>query len=204
MSALAAGVLGHLVLLLGPLLLVEGRLSREPAVWVFVALATVFCAVEAGAAHPTRRSGKAEAGGWLPAITGLMLLMVFLAALLGRGAGSAAGAVLMVGGVALRWAAMRQLGQWFVSEVRLLPGHELVTEGVYRWVRHPSELGLLAIALGAAVLLGCWAAGVGVAGLALLVLWRVRVEDRMLALHFPAAFAAWSREVPALLPRWRP
>jgi protein-S-isoprenylcysteine O-methyltransferase len=204
MSALAAGVLGHLVLLLGPLLLVEGRLPREPAVWAFVALATVFCAVEASAAHPTRGAGRAEAGGWLPAVTGLALLTVFLAALLGRGAGSAAGALLMAGGVALRWAAMRRLGQWFVSEVRLLPGHELVTGGVYRWVRHPSELGLLAIALGAALLLGSRAAGVGGVGLALLVLWRVRVEDRMLALHFPEAFEAWSREVPALLPRWRP
>jgi protein-S-isoprenylcysteine O-methyltransferase Ste14 len=204
MRALAAGVLGHLVLLLGPLLFIEGRLPREPTVWAFVALATVFCVVEAGAAHPTREAGKAEAGGWLPAVTGLALLTVFLAALLGRGAGSAAGAVLIAGGVALRWAAMRQLGQWFVSEVRLLPGHELVTGGVYRWVRHPSELGLLAIALGAAVLLGSRAAGVGVVGLALLVLWRVRVEDRMLALHFPRAFTAWAREVPALLPRWRP
>jgi len=204
MSALVAGVLGHLVLLLGPLLLVEGRLPWEPAVWAFVALATVFCAAEASVAHPTRRAGKAESGGWLPTVTGLALLTVFLAALLGRGAGSAAGAVLMAGGVALRWAAMRRLGQWFVSEVRLLPGHELVTGGVYRWVRHPSELGLLAIALGAAVLLGSPAAGVGVVGLAVLVLWRVRVEDRMLALHFPTAFAAWAREVPALLPRWRP
>ncbi len=59
---------------------------------------------------------------------------------------------------------------------------ELVTEGVYAISRHPSELGLMVMGLGAPMLLG---SPVGIAiWLFLLVpsTWRrVRVEDRVLA-----------------------
>ncbi|MHC4974293.1 MAG: methyltransferase family protein [Planctomycetota bacterium] len=79
----------------------------------------------------------------------------------------------------------------------------LVTHGIYARMRHPSETGTLLIAAGAAALLASPTA------LVIVVLWitpcvlrRIRLEDRLLARHFPTAFAVWAKRVPALLPRY--
>jgi protein-S-isoprenylcysteine O-methyltransferase Ste14 len=74
-----------------------------------------------------------------------------------------------------------------------------VTAGPYRLARHPSELGLLLILCGGALLLGsAWAAGLAAISLPLAAL-RCRREDRALA-HHPG-HAAWARRVGWVAPR---
>ena len=92
--------------------------------------------------------------------------------------GSAWGALPFGVGVVLRLVAIRRLGARFTHGVELVPGHRLETQGVYRWMRHPSEVGLLLVGLGTGLLLGS-------------VLWvplmflpmalRVHAEERLLA-----------------------
>jgi protein-S-isoprenylcysteine O-methyltransferase Ste14 len=93
--------------------------------------------------------------------------------------GSLAGLVLIASGVGLRIAAIRALGDDFVSSLAVPV--RVVTTGPYRWMRHPSELGLLAAGAGASVLLGsCGASLIVVFVLIPLSVLRCGAEDRVL------------------------
>jgi protein-S-isoprenylcysteine O-methyltransferase Ste14 len=61
---------------------------------------------------------------------------------------------LVVASSALRLWAIRTLGRFFTSNVRVLEGHRVVRSGPYRLLRHPSYTGALGMALGTACLLG--------------------------------------------------
>src|SRR5262245_47268351 len=58
------------------------------------------------------------------------------------------GATLLAGGLALRIHSVLLLRQVFTPTVKIQPARLLVTRGPYRFVRHPSYLGALAVVLG--------------------------------------------------------
>ena len=107
----------------------------------------------------------------------------------------------MGAGVALRLAAVRALGRWFVSEPRVVPGQPLVRRGAFARLRHPSESGLLLLSLGACVLLGS-VAGLAIWALAIvpLSLKRVAAEEAVLARAFGAAWRKYADETDRLAP----
>jgi protein-S-isoprenylcysteine O-methyltransferase Ste14 len=112
------------------------------------------------------------------------------------------GAALMGAGTTLRFLAIRTLGASFLNGVSLWPDQPLVTDGVYRAVRHPSETGTICLALGAAMLLGSLA-GMVLCLLLLLPLSirRTRCEDEVLRRHHPITFSLYEHRVGAFLPR---
>jgi protein-S-isoprenylcysteine O-methyltransferase Ste14 len=61
--------------------------------------------------------------------------------------GLAADAIALAGLAVMLWARV-VLGRNWSADVVLKEGHELVTRGPYRWVRHPIYSGLLLLALG--------------------------------------------------------
>jgi protein-S-isoprenylcysteine O-methyltransferase Ste14 len=91
------------------------------------------------------------------------------------------GLVLMCAGIALRQWAVALLGPFFTVDVRVQPGQTVVDRGPYRWVRHPSYTGLIAIFVGLGLALDNWAA---LAVLAVVptvgLLVRIRFEERAL------------------------
>jgi len=64
---------------------------------------------------------------------------------------SSLGLVLIVIGVVIRWLADRTLGGYFTVDVSILGDHKLIRSGLFRYVRHPSYLGLLIAVLGLGV-----------------------------------------------------
>lgn len=153
------------------------------AIAVLVATTVAWMALEGAAATP-------EPHAHLPRelATGLALLGVHAAAIaehVGRGLATppplvVGGAVLIAGGIALRVAAIRALGPAFVSTT--VAPLRLVRTGPYRYLRHPSELGLVAAAAGAAVLLASAIAGAIVAAVLVpLAAVRCAAEQRTIA-----------------------
>ncbi len=59
-------------------------------------------------------------------------------------------------------------------------GHTVATGGPYRFIRHPSNLGQVAVYLATPIMLGSWWAGLTGVACALLILLRTALEDRML------------------------
>ncbi|SRR5260370_986437 len=79
--------------------------------------------------------------------------------------------------------------------------HQLVTHGVYRWLRHPMYLALLIYSLGQALVLPNWLAGpsYGVA-MVLLIALRLRPEERMMLEQFGKDYQAYTATTKRLIP----
>jgi protein-S-isoprenylcysteine O-methyltransferase Ste14 len=104
-----------------------------------------------------------------------------------------------LGGV-LRLYPVFVLGRRFSGLVAIQPGHTLVTTGIYKFIRHPSYLGLILNALGWAL---TFRSGPGVLVTALLLvplIARIRAEEALLCAQFGAAYDAYKKRSWRLLP----
>jgi protein-S-isoprenylcysteine O-methyltransferase Ste14 len=91
-------------------------------------------------------------------------------------------------------------GHRFSGLVAIQPGHTLVTSGVYRFIRHPSYLGLLVNSLGWAL---AFRSGVGFLLTAALVpplVARIRAEERLLHSQFGDEYDVYCRQTSRLVP----
>ena len=89
---------------------------------------------------------------------------------------------------------------WSISlEVR--QNHTLVTQGIYRHVRHPMYLSLLVYSVGQALVVPNWVAGpsYGVA-MVLLCAFRLGAEERMMLEEFGVDYEAYMRRTKRLVP----
>ncbi len=110
------------------------------------------------------------------------------------------GVAIGAGGGVLRLAPVFVLGRRFSGLVAIQPDHQLVTDGLYAVIRHPSYLGLLATAVGWSL---AFRSGVGlvIAALMLIVLVaRMNAEERLLAETFGAEYQAYRARTWRLVP----
>jgi protein-S-isoprenylcysteine O-methyltransferase Ste14 len=92
------------------------------------------------------------------------------------------------------------LGRRFSGLVAIQPGHELVTDGPYRYVRHPSYLGMM-LGLAGWALVFRSAVGLAATALGLLVLAaRIDAEEALLASQFGEPYEEYRRRTWRLLP----
>jgi len=112
---------------------------------------------------------------------------------------SGVGVVLCLAGMSVLVWARQSLGRNWSQTVSAKEGHELVTSGPYRVVRHPMYAGGLLACLGSAVACGgTWIVLLFVLGS--LFLWRVAAEDRLMARQFPHEYPAYRRRTKRLVP----
>ena len=111
----------------------------------------------------------------------------------------AAGAALCVIGLALALWARTLLGTNWSGRPATKTGHELVTSGPYRVIRHPIYTGMLTMMLGTALIAGAPGLLVLVAFSAI-VAYRVRVEERLMQQLFPDAYPEYRGRTRALIP----
>lgn len=106
-----------------------------------------------------------------------------------------------IAALALFYLTHRALGcNWSVTlEVR--QNHKLVTEGIYRRVRHPMYTGFWLWALAQALLLPNWIAGcAGLLGFGTLYLFRVEHEERLMLETFGDSYRAYMDRTARLIP----
>jgi protein-S-isoprenylcysteine O-methyltransferase Ste14 len=198
----AAGVQLALGLAAASLGLAIAGASWSPRLAAAVAVAAVVVALEAGAQRGVDRRAPFASDRWLARATSLGVALgliggAFELALHG-GRGQLAALVFALAGAALRARAIAALGDAFVSAAE--PPPQLATSGIYAWVRHPSELGLLLVSLGFALAAPGPCTIVGLMVVAGSGALRVRREERVLALAFGRLHRDYARRVPALWP----
>jgi protein-S-isoprenylcysteine O-methyltransferase Ste14 len=108
-------------------------------------------------------------------------------------------ALLVAGGVLRVWP-MFTLGRRFSPFVAIQQGHELVTDGIYRYLRHPSYLGGLVALIGWVLVFRSSVGLLLAVGGLQLTLARIGTEEELLASEFPQAWAEYCRHSWRLVP----
>ena len=112
-----------------------------------------------------------------------------------------AGVVLMAADVAILFIVEAQLGgRRLVGQAELTGSGELAESGLYAWVRHPRYLGMMMGVLGVCLLAGSRPLWLVAALWWIAARVIIRLEERELRDRFGAAYAAYAKRVPALLP----
>jgi len=111
--------------------------------------------------------------------------------------GLAAGA----GGLAVRSVAFTTLGRFFSRTLRQTENHTLVTNGIYRYIRHPGYLSDFMIFIGAALALGNLILIIIIPAVFIpAYMYRIHVEETMLLGIFGEQYAKYRKKSKRLVP----
>jgi len=112
-----------------------------------------------------------------------------------------AGLQLVALGTALAWWARTALGASWSTAPKANATRELTTSGPYAWVRHPVYLGMFLAVVGDALAFANWAALlICLAWVLPGLLWRARVEERLLADVYGEPYQRYRERTKLLLP----
>jgi protein-S-isoprenylcysteine O-methyltransferase Ste14 len=112
-----------------------------------------------------------------------------------------AGLACLVCGLAIRWTAVVSLGRSFSANVAIRDEQRLKTDGLYRFVRHPSYFGLLLIIVAVGIHTHNWIGfAISVIPSFAAISYRIHVEEVALKTAFGDAYEAYSRRTKQLLP----
>ncbi len=190
------------------------QVSYDPLVISFLAVISIFCLAESWMGvtrcEVIEVSKKNRVDVILTQITGVFLLIVFSASLCEHlifsvdstsTAHMVTGTAIVLLGVYLRVSAFRELENAFFSMPKVIVGQQLVVRGIYGFVRHPSETGLVCISFGVVWLLS------SILGLLVLVLillpisyFRVSREESCLSQIFDKEYRNYKTNTPAMFP----
>jgi protein-S-isoprenylcysteine O-methyltransferase Ste14 len=113
-----------------------------------------------------------------------------------------AGVLCFVIGLWLFYRSHADLGTNWSITLEVREGHRLITQGVYRWVRHPMYSALALYSVGQALAIPNWVAGLSnLVAFAVLLALRIGAEERMMAQQFGNEYAAYTARTKRLIPR---
>ena len=108
--------------------------------------------------------------------------------------------VFAVTGLIIAIAARRTLAGNWSGAVAFKEDHELITTGLYHYVRHPIYTGILLMISGTALFVGTLSAGIGLLIMALGIWFKLRAEEELLAKQFPREYPTYKNRTKALIP----
>ncbi len=184
----STGHLLHFALILFPTILISLGSITQYDVLIFAFMIGVAGLIESILVSASRKETTDDPRALqVAAFVGAFMLVMFWTAQLERHFLSpsiwnlsAFGTVLVVCGIILRASAIHSLGPRFISDVHC--DGPPVTKGIYRFMLHPSEIGMLAIAVGGPLTLQApWTAIIAFSVLTPISYWRVLRENQVLA-----------------------
>jgi protein-S-isoprenylcysteine O-methyltransferase Ste14 len=113
----------------------------------------------------------------------------------------AAGTVLILLGLVIRWVAILSLKQQFTVDVAITAGHRLVREGIYGIVRHPSYAGGLISFLGLGISFSNYISLIVIfVPICAAFVHRIKVEEKVLMEAFGNEYARYCATTKRLIP----
>lgn len=109
--------------------------------------------------------------------------------------------VLMASGYIIRLVAIRQLKQFFTVNVQIQSGHQLIQNGLYGFVRHPSYTGALVMFFAISLCYYNWLSIIAImVPITMAFLYRIKVEEDALSSAFGDGYKEYSSRVKRLIP----
>jgi len=108
-------------------------------------------------------------------------------------------ALYVLGFVVMIWATA-YLGKQFSIQVTIQQNHQLVTDGPYRFLRHPRYFGILVFLAGFSLLFRSWLALILVTAMAMVLAWRIHDEELLMKRTFQAEWETYSQRTRRLIP----
>jgi protein-S-isoprenylcysteine O-methyltransferase Ste14 len=113
------------------------------------------------------------------------------------------GGLITLVSVALIWWVQWALGVQFDTTLHIQDGHQLISRGPYRWVRHPMYTALFILGIGWLLLTANWfVGGPLMVGILFVVITRVRDEEALLLEVFGDTYQAYMEKTGRFLPRF--
>lgn len=104
-------------------------------------------------------------------------------------------------GMIIRWTAILSLKNAFTVKVAIVTNHQLKTDGIYRYMRHPSYTGLIIYYTGLGISLNnMYSLLLLMSVIIWVILKRIQVEERILEKHFGDAYRRYQHQTKALFP----
>jgi protein-S-isoprenylcysteine O-methyltransferase Ste14 len=104
-------------------------------------------------------------------------------------------------GLFIRWSSIIQLKDAFTVDVAINQQHELKTDGLYRFIRHPSYLGLLLIISGLSFgMNSIYSIFVIIIPIFLAVSYRIQVEEKLLMSEFGEKYTQFKLTTKKIIP----
>ena len=112
------------------------------------------------------------------------------------------GVPLATEGLIIRLVSRLTLGKQFSLRIQTMPGHRLITTGIYRFIRHPFWLGSIFFVLGVPLCFGSVAGFACGLVFAAAMLQGIRFEEAALAGWFPDEYRRYQERTPRFFPVW--
>jgi protein-S-isoprenylcysteine O-methyltransferase Ste14 len=110
------------------------------------------------------------------------------------------GLFLFVAGLTIALVSARTLREFYASTLLIREGHQLITRGTYRLIRHPIYFGVLIVCFSVPVYAPSLNGFIVMSILVPLFLIRIRIEEAMLTEAFGDAYRTYMRETKKLIP----
>jgi protein-S-isoprenylcysteine O-methyltransferase Ste14 len=108
--------------------------------------------------------------------------------------------ILLIAGLTVAITARHTLARNWSGAVALKADHELITTGLYQYVRHPIYTGMLLMILGTALSVATIGAAIGFLIILVGVLLKLKQEEALLTKHFAQDYLSYKKRTRTLIP----
>jgi protein-S-isoprenylcysteine O-methyltransferase Ste14 len=110
------------------------------------------------------------------------------------------GVLLALAGLLVAIIARRTLAKNWSAEVAIKEEHELITTGIYSYIRNPIYSGILLMVAGTVLSFDTRSAGIGFLLIGFTIWLKLKQEEALLAKHFSEKYLEYKKRTKALIP----
>jgi protein-S-isoprenylcysteine O-methyltransferase Ste14 len=108
--------------------------------------------------------------------------------------------ILVILGLIIAIMARKTLADNWSGSVTFKKNHELITKGIYHYIRHPIYTGVLLMFLGSAILFDTVGALIGFVIIVVTFWLKLKQEEELMTKHFGKEYTKYKQQVKALIP----
>jgi protein-S-isoprenylcysteine O-methyltransferase Ste14 len=105
----------------------------------------------------------------------------------------------LIGFLFMNWSTII-LGKQFSTDIEIQENHKLVTNGPYKYIRHPRYLGIIVFYNGISMIFISWISLILVFLLTLVLLWRISDEEKLMHQEFKTEWEDYKKRTFFLIP----